>query len=225
MKKFCKAIVLIVLPIMLNAGSKNLFDADFSVKKDLNDWIFQDKKKQPQCFKFQDGVLWTSPRELGGLFARLPEPLEINDSVKKAVMTVVMKQVKDPARIVTFALSTEDRPSPGYASPFKTPGAGGVFFSVCYFNSKKHQEIGWRQDGKVVISTRPPMKPYNMTNAEEWYTLTFTLDNENKTLTEQSSLGRTFSLQKADLNGLVLKGLFIPAMGVSYKSVKLTVER
>ena len=150
MKKFWKAIVLIVLPIMLNAGSKNLFDADFSVKKDLNDWIFQDKKKQPQCFKFQDGVLWTSPRELGGLFARLPEPLEINDSVKKAVMTVVMKQVKDPARIVTFALSTEDRPSPGYAGP-----AASFFPSATSIQKNTKRSVGVRTERSSSVPVRP----------------------------------------------------------------------
>ena len=225
MKKLLKLFVVFLLPAILQAEAKTMVDIDFSKEKDLNRWQFWDKKKFPECFKIQNGTLWTSIKELGGLSMTLPQTVEINKSVKKVVMKVEMKQIKNPARIITFALSTARTPCPGYAAPFRNPGEGGVYFSVCYFNSQNHQKMGWRNAGKEVIRIRPALKPFNMTNADQWVTLTFTIDNEKKILTLQSSLGRSFSLHNVDLDGMTLNSLFIPAMGVSYKTVKFSVEK
>ena len=225
MKKLLKLFVVFLFPAILTAEAKTMVDIDFSKEKDLNRWQFWDKKKFPECFKIQNGTLWTSTKELGGLSMTLPQTVEINKSVKKVVMKVEMKQIKNPARIITFALSTAKTPCPGYAAPFRNPGEGGVYFSVCYFNSQNHQKMGWRNAGKEVIRTRPALKPFNMTDADQWVTLTFTIDNEKKILTLQSSLGRSFSLHNVDLDGMTLNSLFIPAMGVSYKTVKFSVEK
>ena len=225
MKKLLKLFVVFLLPAILQAEAQTMVDIDFSKEKNLNGWQFWDKKKFPECFKIQNGTLWTSTKELGGLSMTLPQTVEINKSVKKVVMKVEMKQIKNPARIITFALSTARTPCPGYAAPFRNPGEGGVYFSVCYFNSQNHQKMGWRNAGKEVIRIRPSLKPFNMTNADQWVTLTFTIDNEKKTLTLQSSLGRSFSLHNVDLDGMTLNSLFIPAMGVSYKTVKFSVEK
>ena len=218
-------LMLFLFPVLMPAEVKTLVDVDFSKEKDLSGWQFWDKKKFPECFKIQEGILRTSPKELGGLSMTLPQTVEINKSVKKVVMKVEMKQIKNPARIITFALSTAKTPCPGYAAPFRNPGEGGVYFSVCYFNSQNHQKMGWRNAGKEVIRTRPALKPFNMTDADQWVTLTFTIDNEKKILTLQSSLGRSFSLHNVDLDGMTLNSLFIPAMGVSYKTVKFSVEK
>ena len=225
MKKLLKLFVVFLLPAILQAEAKTMVNIDFSKEKDLNRWQFWDKKKFPECFKIQNGTLWTSTKELGGLSMTLPQTVEINKSVKKVVMKVEMKQIKNPARIITFALSTAKTPCPGYAAPFRNPGEGGVYFSVCYFNSQNHQKMGWRNAGKEVIRIRPSLKPFNMTDADQWVTLTFTIDNEKKILTLQSSLGRSFSLHNVDLDGMTLNSLFIPAMGVSYKTVKFSVEK
>ena len=225
MKKLLKLFVVFLFPAILTAEAKTMVDIDFSKEKDLNRWQFWDKKKFPECFKIQNGTLWTSIKEFGGLSMTLPQTVEINKSVKKVVMKVEMKQIKNPARIITFALSTAKTPCPGYAAPFRNPGEGGVYFSVCYFNSQNHQKMGWRNAGKEVIRTRPALKPFNMTDADQWVTLTFTIDNEKKTLTLQSSLGRSFSLHNVDLDGMTLNSLFIPAMGVSYKTVNFSVEK
>lgn len=225
MKKLLKLFVVFLFPAILTAEAQTMVDVDFSKEKNLNGWQFWDKKKFPECFKIQNGTLWTSIKELGGLSMTLPQTVEINKSVKKVVMKVEMKQIKNPARIITFALSTAKTPCPGYAAPFRNPGEGGVYFSVCYFNSQNHQKMGWRNAGKEVIRTRPALKPFNMTDADQWVTLTFTIDNEKKILTLQSSLGRSFSLHNVDLDGMTLNSLFIPAMGVSYKTVKFSVEK
>ena len=178
MKKLLKLFVVFLFPAILTAEAQTMVDVDFSKEKNLNGWQFWDKKKFPECFKIQNGTLWTSIKELGGLSMTLPQTVEINKSVKKVVMKVEMKQIKNPARIITFALSTAKTPCPGYAAPFRNPGEGGVYFSVCYFNSQNHQKMGWRNAGKEVIRIRPSLKPFNMTNADQWVTLTFTIDNE-----------------------------------------------
>ena len=224
--KITAGIAVILLGVsLLSAETKTIVDINFTKAEDLKSWQFWDKKNFPVYFKLQDGCLWTSQKELRGLFMELPQSVKISPTVKKVIMQVEMKQIKTPARIVSFALSTAKGPCPGYAAAFKNPGEGGVYFAVCYFNSKAHQAIGWRQSGKEIIRTRPAMKPFNMTAAEQWCILTFTIDNEKKILVLHSSLGKSFALHNCDLNGMVLNGLFIPAMGVSYKTVKLTVQK
>lgn len=225
MKCLLKVWAIFLLPAVLAAEVKTMVNVDFSKIKDLSGWQYWDKKGFQRDFKLEKGILTTQSKVYGGLIMKLPESVVINDSVKKVVFQVVMKAKKSPAHILGYALSTSKGPCPGYTAPFHNPGEGGVRFAVCYFNSQNHQSIHLRKDGREVIRTRPPLKPFNMTKPEEWCTLTFTIDNVKKTLTTHSSFGNSFSLYQADLTGMTLNSLYIPAMGTSYKSVKFSVEK
>lgn len=225
MNKTLKMLAVFLLPTLLAAEVKTMVNVDFSKTRNLNGWQYWDKKGFQTDFKLEKGILTTSPKVLGGLIMTLPQPVKIDNTLKKVIFQVVMKPKRTPAHIIAYSLSTSKGPCPGYTAPFHNPGEGGVRFAVCYFNSNRHQSIHLRKNGREVIRTRPYLKPFNMTKAEQWCTLTFTIDNVNKRLTTHSSIGNSFSLQKADLTGMTLNSLFISGMGTSYKSVKFSVER
>ena len=224
---------MLLLSGFLHGREVCVFQSDFAMEPELSGWevmrsgVHPSEQGHHRAYEGKEVFLKTGEGAFG-LSHQFDRPLGVSENTAAITLEVEFRPFSETAQNnLEVALTSRLRPEGNKGGPFmRGLDTGFVFQGSVRENAHAANYIGWRKEG-AETRLHKPLPPYSLiprAKLRKWTTLKLEYDNMKKTLSARIDAEPPLVMHAVDLNGMVLKNVFLGARGNEYRNVKVISE-